>query len=93
MASLQALTDDAEVETILHYLHACDRQDRAARLTAENVHAIVSLLDHLFLTTAVVPAVRSTLIDLLRLARTEKLADLLIKLDPEGDLGRLAKVA
>jgi len=40
-----------------------------------------------------VPAVRGALIDLLRLARTEKLAELLIKIDPEGDLARLAKVA
>jgi len=40
------------------------------------------------------PATASgALIDLLRLARTEKLAELLIKIDPEGDLARLAKVA
>jgi hypothetical protein len=93
MASLKALTDDVEVDEILHYLRACDTQDRAARLTAQNVHAIVSLLDHLFTATALVPAVRGALIDLLRLARSEKLAELLVKIDPEGDIGRLAKVA
>jgi len=91
--TLKALTEDAEADVILHYLRGCDAQDRAARLTAENVHVIVSLLDHLFTATALVPAVRGALIDLLSVARADKLAGLLAQIDPEGDIGRLAKVA
>lgn len=91
--TLKALTGDAEVDEILHYLRGCDRQDRAARLTAENVHVVVSLLDHLFTATAGIPAVQAALIDLLSTADTDKLIKLLVKLDPGRAIGRLAEVA
>ena len=91
--TLKALTGDDEIDDVLRYLRGCDTQDRAARLTAENVHALVSLFDHLFTATALVPAVRAALIDLLRVARSDKLVGLLAQIDPHGDIGRLAEVA
>jgi len=91
--TLKALTGDAEVDEILRYLRGCDRQDRAARLTAENVHTVVSLLDYLFGATAGIPALQAALVDLLDRAETDKLIKLLVKLDPGRQIGRLAEVA
>jgi len=91
--TLKALTDDDEIDVVLTYLRGCDAQDRSARLNAENVHALVSLLDHLFTATALVPSVRGALIDLLKVARSDKLVGLLAQIDPNGDIGRLAEVA
>lgn len=93
MASLKALTGDSEVDEILRYLRGCDAQDRAARLTAENVHVVVSLLDHLFTATAGIPAVQRALVDLFDVAGTDKLIKLLVKLDPDRKIEQLAEVA
>jgi len=91
--TLKALTGDDEIDDVLRYLRRCGEQGRAARLTAENVDALISLLDHLFTATALVPSVRGALIDLLKVARSEKLVALLAQVDPNGDIGRLAEVA
>jgi hypothetical protein len=91
MASLRALTGDDEIDMVLRYLKGCHDGKRAARLTAENVDALLSLLDHLFSATAAIPTVQLALAEMLGSAETDKLIKLLVKLDPNREFGRLAK--
>lgn len=91
--SIKALTGDDEIDAVLKYLRGCQRQGRAARLNAENVDALMGLLDHLFAATAAIPAVQRSIVDLLDVADTDALIKLLGKIDPGRQIERLAKVA
>jgi hypothetical protein len=93
MAGIKALTGDDEIDAVIKYLRGCHREGRAARLNAENVDALVGLLDHLFAASAAVPAVQAALVDLLDVADTDRLIKLLVKIDPGRQIERLAKVA
>jgi hypothetical protein len=92
-AQIKALTGDDEIDAVIGYLRACQRQGRSGRLTAENIDALVSLLDHLFSACAGIPVVQAALIKLLDVPSTDELISLLVKLDPNRQIGRLAEVA
>jgi len=90
---IKALTGDSEIDAVIKYLRACHKQGRSARLNAENVDALIALLDHLFAASAAIPAVQGALVDLLDVSNADALVKLLVKIDPERSIGRLAQVA
>ena len=93
MAGIKPLTGDDQIDDVLRFLRAAQRAGRSARLSADNVDVLISLLDHLFAASAAIPAVQGALVDLLDVANTDKLIRLLAKIDPDRAIERLAKVA
>jgi hypothetical protein len=92
-AQIKPLTGDDEIDRVIKYLRECHKQGRSARLNAENVDALIALLDTLFAASSAIPAVQAALVDLLDVANTDKLIKLLVRLDPGRQIERLAKVA
>jgi hypothetical protein len=92
-AQIKALLGDDEIDAVIKYLRLCHRQGRSARLNAENVDALIALLDHLFAAAAAIPAVQLAIVELLDVANTDALIKLLCKIDGERQIERLAKVA
>lgn len=90
---IKALTGDSEIDDVLVYLRKCHKEGRSGRLSAENIDALISLLDHLFAAAAGIPAVQAALVELFDVADTDKLIRLLVRLDPNRAIGRLAEVA